>query len=222
MCGRFANIEKWEKIRAYYDAHNNNDEWEGSYNVAPTQKAPVIIETEQGREIRLMKWGLVPHWSLDTKKAATMINARGETVAEKPAFRDSFKRKRCIVPVTGFYEWKTVGKEKYPTFFTPNEGIFSFSGLWSEWRSPEGEKLETFSIITTTANEVVGKIHNRMPVAITNNMMGAWLAAETSSDELKSFLAPYPASQMKGVEVSQYMNSYKNHGEECIAPINSL
>ena len=220
MCGRFAVIKKLEEIAAYYNASIfDNNEWCESYNIAPTQRAPVLIETENGREIRLMKWGLVPHWAKDTKKAATMINARGETVAEKPAFRDSFKRKRCIVPVSGFYEWKTVGKEKYPTFFTPNEGIFSFSGLWSEWRTPEGETLETFSIITTIANEVVGKIHDRMPVAITGNMLGAWLSASTSSDELKSFLAPYPASQMKGIAVSQYVNKFANHGDRCIEEV---
>lgn len=219
MCGRFTNTEKIEKLKAFYDAFSDIDEWRGSYNIAPTQRAPVLVETDKGREIRLMKWGLLPHWAKDAKVGASMINARSETVAEKPAFRDSFKKRRCIVPVTGFYEWKTVEKQKFPTYFTPKEGFFSFCGMWSVWKSPEGEEIETFSIITTTANAVVAKTHDRMPVAITSNMIGAWLGADTPSDELQSFLAPYPASQMKGVEVSQYVNKFANHGEKCIEPI---
>lgn len=219
MCGRFVNIEKWERLKAYYDAYGDSEEWRETYNLAPTQRAPVIIETDKGREIRLMKWGLVPHWSPDTKKAGGMINARCETVAESRAYSDSFKKRRCIVPATGFYEWRKEGEQKYPSYFTPKDGLFSLCGIWSEWKQPDGEILQTFSLITTTANAVVGKIHDRMPVAITSNMIGAWLGADTKSDELKSFLTPFPASQMNGIAVSQYVNSFKNHGATCIAPL---
>lgn len=166
MCGRFANIEKFDQLRAYYDAVANNEEWEANYNLAPMQMAPVVVEGEQGREIRLMKWGLVPHWAEDKKIGASLINARSETVAKLPSFRDSFKTRRCIVPASGFYEWKKIGKERHPHYFTPADGLFSFCGLWSKWKSPEGETLETFTILTTTANDVVMPIHDRMPVAL--------------------------------------------------------
>lgn len=218
MCGRFAVIKKLEEIAAYYKAQlSDGGEWRESYNVAPTQRVPVLVETDKGRTLRLMKWGLLPHWCKDPKKAA--FNARGETIAENRFFSDSFKKRRCIIPATGFYEWKVIDKKRYPTYFTPKEGLFSFCGIWSDWNTPEGEKLETFSLITTTPNSVVEKIHDRMPVAITSNMIGAWLGANTPGDELKSFLAPYPASQMKGVEVSQYVNKFANHGEQCIQPL---
>jgi putative SOS response-associated peptidase YedK len=224
MCGRFANIEKWGRLKAYYDAYGEIDEWRENYNLAPTQKAPVIVETGKGRELRLMKWGLLQSWDKEAKKPT--FNARSETIREQAFFKESFYERRCIVPVTGFYEWKVVNKDKkkerYPTYFTPKEGLFSFCGIWKEWESPEGKKVETFSIITTTANAIVGKIHDRMPVAITGNMIGAWLAADAKSDVLKSFLTPFPASQMKGIEVSRYVNSFKNHGAICIEPLGGM
>lgn len=222
MCGRYTVEQRAEALLHFYKA-TGQFLWEGSYNIAPSQMVPVVVDGDQAKEIRLMKWGLIPHWAKDDKIGYKMINARGETVAEKPGFRDSFKKRRCIIPATGFFEWRTIApKKKQPWYFTPKEGLFSFCGLWSRWKSPEGEEIETCAIITTAPNEVVAPIHDRMPVAITDNMIGAWLSNDTKPDDLKDFLAPYPASQMKSVPVSSYVSNVKNHGPRCIEPAAEL
>ncbi len=224
MCGRFAVIKKFEEIAAYYDARSfGGEEWQGNYNVCPTQLVPVLVEEPDGRELRLMKWGLIPFWAKDKKIASSMINARSETVKEKPGFRDSFKNKRCVIPASGFYEWqKLTSVKKEPYYFTPKEGLFSFAGLWSSWISPVSIEVETFSIITTEANELIKPIHDRMPVMLGHNSWSAWMAKETKPNELQELMTPAPANQMKVVQVSQYVNKVKNAGAQCIAPLNSL
>src|SRR3954462_161973 len=144
MCGRFTNVEKFEKLAAYYNAKPfKGEEWQGSYNIAPTQMIPVIVEEPEGLEVRLMRWGLVPHWAKDIKIGNSMINARAETIKERPGFRDSFKSKRCIIPANGFYEWKKLTTAKEPYYFSPKKGMFSFAGLWSAWVTPENIELES-------------------------------------------------------------------------------
>jgi putative SOS response-associated peptidase YedK len=220
MCGRFSNTANFEKLMSFYNAELGvgiDMDWQGNYNVSPTQVVPVIIDGDEGREIVPMKWGLVPFWAKDPKIGNTMINARAETVDGKPGFRDSFKDKRCIVPATGFYEWKKIDKEKQPYYFQPTEGLFSFAGLWSRWNSPEGKQQETFTIITTAANDVVKPVHDRMPVALGgSNAMGAWLAKDTFRKELLELLQPFPDDRMGVHQVSKYVNSPKNCGPECI------
>jgi putative SOS response-associated peptidase YedK len=222
MCGRFAVIKKFEEIAAYYDARVfGGDEWKENYNVCPTQLVPVLVEEPDGRELRLMKWGLIPFWAKVEKGAAAMINARAETVQEKPGFRDSFKDKRCIIPASGFYEWQKLTTVKQPYYFTPKEGLFSFAGLWSRWISPDSVEIESCAIITTNANEIVKPIHDRMPVALGHNSWSAWTAKKTKANELTEILTPSPANQMQVIKVSKYVNSSKSVGAECIAPLNT-
>lgn len=217
MCGRYGLIRKLDFLRKRYHARGEF-EWDEQYNICPTNKVPVVVEGGDGREIRLMTWGLIPFWAKDDKLKYSTINARADSVASKPAFRDAFKKRRCIIPASGFYEWT---KEKNPTWFAPTDGVFSFCGIWDRWKSPAGEEIESCSIITTDANELVTKIHNRMPCAITDNMIATWIAPTTPVEELQSFLGQFPASQMKAQAVSQYVNKVGNKGPECIAPLNS-
>lgn len=217
MCGRFTNKEKLEMLAAQYNAKAfKGEEWQGSYNIAPTQMIPVIVDEPEGREIRLMKWGLVPFWAKDAKIGNSMINARAETIKEKPGFRDSFKSKRCIIPANGFYEWRKLTTAKEPYYFSPKEGLFSFAGLWSAWVSPESIEVETFTIITTTANKIVKPIHDRMPVIMGHNSMAAWLSPATKPKELEELLMPCSDDQMQGYAVSKIVNSAKHNGPECI------
>src|SRR4051812_41205592 len=170
MCGRYALIEKFDKVKAFYGA-KSDIAWEGSYNIAPSQMIPVVVQDGDGREIRLMKWGLVPHWAKDEKIGFRMINARSETVDEKPGFRDSFKSRRCVIPASGFYEWRKLDKQ--PFWFAPYEGLFSFCGLWAQWKKPDGKILESCTILTTDANDAVAPVHDRMPVILGHNAIGA-------------------------------------------------
>jgi len=223
MCGRFAVIKKFQEIAAYYDARPfGGEEWKESYNICPTQMIPVLVEEPDGRELRLMKWGLIPFWAKDKKIAVNTINARADTLKEKPAFRDSFKDRRCIIPASGFYEWQKLKTVKDPYYFTPKEGLFSFAGLWSRWISPENTEVESCSIVTTEANELIKPIHDRMPVMLGHNRWSAWMAKATKPNELQELLTPAPANQMQVVQVSAYVNKAKNAGAMCIAPLNSL
>ena len=216
MCGRYGLVRKLDFLRKRYHAQGEFN-WEEQYNICPTNKVPVVVEGSDGREIRPMTWGLIPFWAKEDKIKYSTINARADSVATKPAFRDAFKKRRCIIPASGFYEWK----DKNPTWFTPKDEVFSFCGIWDRWKSPDGEEIESCSIITTDANELVGKVQNRMPCAVTDNMVAAWIAAATPVDELQSFLGQFPASQMMAQAVSKYVNKTGNKGPECIAPLNS-
>lgn len=208
MCGRFGLTKTLEQIKARYGAQGEFA-FEPNFNVCPTHIMPVIVDIEQRREIRMMKWGMQPAWSKQL-----IINARGETVATKPSFRNAFASRRCIVPASGFFEWKR--PEKTPYWFTTNDGLFAFCGLWNN-----ADGVENLLILTTTANDVVGPVHDRMPVAVTDNAIGPWLAAGTPQDTLEGFLAPFATNQMAATQVSPYVNSVKNTGKACIAPINS-
>jgi putative SOS response-associated peptidase YedK len=219
MCERFANIEKFEKLAAFYQARPfKGDTWQGSYNIAPTDFIPVVVDEPEGREIRLMKWGFIPFWA-KAKIGPSMVNARAETIKEKPGFKDSFKSKRCIIPASGFYEWMKLTTAKEPYYFSPEEGIFSFAGLWSSWISPESVEIETCSIVTTEANSIVKPVHNRMPVALNHKSTSVWLKNGTREKELLKLLIPSPDSRIKCRAVSKFVNSIKNNSEKCIEPI---
>ena len=161
------------------------------FNIAPTQDAPVVRVAESGeREIAMLRWGLVPSWAKDLSAGTKMINARSEGVHEKPAFREALRRRRCLVPATGFFEWKPVGKRKQPFAITiADRPVFAFAGLWESWRSSDGKPVETFTIVTTDANDAVREIHDRMPVILPRDAEDAWL--EAAPEAARALLKPY-------------------------------
>jgi putative SOS response-associated peptidase YedK len=172
---------------------------------------PVIIERPNGREMEMLQWGLVPSWSTEANNSGGglggLINARAETLAEKPSFAESFQRRRCLIPADGFYEWKRSGKLKQPFFFQmKDESLFAFAGIWDKWQR-DGRSITSCTIITTTPNELLEPIHDRMPVILTADAYDAWLRADADPRELKALLAPYPAAAMKSFPVSTKVNS---------------
>ena len=165
----------------------------------------------------MVRWGLIPNWAKDAKIGYSLINARADTVAEKPAFRSAFKRRRCLIPADGFYEWQATGtKVKQPYFIRMmDQEPFAFAGLWEEW-TPEGEEIQSCSIITTDPNELMKPIHNRMPAILSANDYTAWLDPEELPDTLKGLLHPYDLGQMEAYPVSTFVNRPINQGPKCI------
>ena len=210
MCGRYTHLLTWAQLVALYrltaDLIPPND-FRPRYNVAPTQKAPVVRERQgQQRELVMLRWGLIPFWAGDAKIAYKTINARAEAIARTPAFREAWKARRCLIPTSGFYEWlKTPhGKQPYLIGFK-DQRPFSLGGLWESWRDrASGEKIETYTIITTAPNEVAGKIHNRMPLIIDPADFDRWLTATAPPADL---LRPYPGDEMEAYPVSKAVNS---------------
>ncbi|KLH98237.1 SOS response-associated peptidase [Brevibacillus formosus] len=221
MCGRFTIVFDAETLLNRFDIEDIPFDWREIYNVAPGQKIPAIIENKEERRIGQLKWGLVPFWSKDEKIGYKMINAKSETIQEKPAFRNLFTRKRCIIPADGFYEWKKVGKDKQPMRIMMKTGEpFAFAGLYDTWTSPEGEKLHSCTIITTKPNEVVADIHDRMPVILKKQDEQLWLDREKfDADLLQSLLVPYDHDQMRAYPVATIVGNPKNDQPECIQEI---
>jgi putative SOS response-associated peptidase YedK len=220
MCGRYT-VSNPGEILPELLGHEDFPPTAARFNVAPTQDAPVVIAGDDGsRRLVAMRWGLVPYWSEDPEIGGRWINARSETVAEKPAFRDSFRRRRCVVAADGFYEWRKVPGGKQPYLLRLTGGApFGFAGLWDRWRGPGGRVLETFTILTTTPNELVAPIHDRMPVLLDAAARGAWLASDGAPEALAGLLVPYPAAAMEAVPVSHCVNSPANDSLECMQPV---
>jgi len=228
MCGRFTNQYSWEELHKLYSLSDQSfppSNFPPHYNAAPTQELPVIRLKDGKREAALLKWGLVPSAAKDAKEAAKLINARGETVAEKPSFRSAFRHRRCLVPADGFYEWKKLGpKEKQPWFITlKNKEPFAFAGLYEGWIPREGPKLETFAIITTSPNALLAPIHDRMPVILTRETWRQWLGEELlSPDKLKTLLKPLDAAKMEGWPVDKRVGNVANDDAKLIEPVKTL
>ena len=186
-----------------------------SYNVAPTQAVPVIRAADQRREAVLMRWGLIPFWSKDGKQR--IINARADTVLQKPAFRASVKKRRGLVLADGYYEWKTEGKTKHPFYFhRRDDRPFAFAGLWDTWKSPDGP-VETCAIITTDANDLSRPIHDRMPVILPQSACGPWLDPEIEdATVLQELLTPVPSKELECFAVGPLVNNVKNNRPECL------
>ena len=221
MCGRFSNDAKPEQIEAEFKIGKLNPKlFAPRYNIAPTQMIPVVLEQSGERIIESLRWGLIPSWAKDESIGSKMINARAETLAEKPSFRDAFKKHRCIIPASGFYEWQKGSKgAKQPFYFRMKEKqVFGFAGLYEEWLDKEtGEQIETFTIITTEANKVLEPIHERMPVILKSKDYDQWLdAKEKDTAKLQKLLAPYPSEEMKSYQVSKSVNSPSNDSPELI------
>ncbi len=218
MCGRYYETEGAEVIKEAFGIKTPDNELpivDARYNIAPMQFAPVvrINPTTKERELVKLRWGLIPSWSKDEKFAASTINAMAETVDTKPTYRDAFKKKRCLVPASGFFEWMKFAhtKDKQPyKIFLEGEKVFAFAGLWESWQSKEtGMVLETFTIITCEPNELVMNIHNRMPVIIAKENWDVWLSG-TDLNEVKALLRPYPEEGMGVLPVSRAVGNVKN------------
>ena len=223
MCGRFTRGDDKETLIRRFKLKPEAPELRPRYNIAPGQDAAVILAQPEGRVLRLMHWGLVPGWAKDKKIGYRMINARSETLAEKPAFKSAFKRRRCLIPADGFYEWRKAaakGRPKQPFRFVLADGAgFAFAGIWESWTDPEGGELHSFCIITTTANELVARVHERMPVILPPSAESAWLEASGEHPaELMELLKPYPAQAMRRYSVSPLVNSPQNDSPELIEP----
>jgi putative SOS response-associated peptidase YedK len=222
MCGRFSSRAKPEQIKKEFRAVvDNPGVFRSRYNVAPMQMIPAVAGSDAGKRIITeLKWGLVPSWAKDADIGNRMINARSETLTEKPSFREAFRSRRCIIPASGFYEWqRTATGAKQPFYFYLKEKeVFGFAGLWETWLDKtSGESVETCTIITTTANAVLKPVHDRMPVILKSADYERWLDAKnTNTGELQKLLAPYPAEAMEAHAVSRAVNSPTTDSPELI------
>lgn len=227
MCGRFTLVAETGIVRdAFGLVEGSGDslaELTPRYNIAPSQPVAVITANAQGqRHLEFFQWGLIPSWAKDPKIGYSMINARAETVAEKPAFRSALKKRRCLIPADGFYEWKREGKTKTPMYIQLKNGEpFALAGLYEFWKMPDSDKvIKTCTIITTEPNSLMEKIHDRMPVIIKPESYDTWLTPDDlPAPEALSMLKPYAATQMKARAVSTLVNNAKVESPDCIKPV---
>lgn len=224
MCGRFTALFSPAELAEVYgvDGVEALALRPSRYNVCPTQEVLAIREDSSGRRlVSPLRWGLVPHWAKDLSVGTKMINARSETVHEKPAFRSAIKTRRCIIQGSGWYEWAAVSGKKIPYYFTRRDGTpCSFAGIWEIWRAPEGELIETCSILTTDANELVRSVHDRMPVLLAPEDFGPWLDLElTNPVEVQHLYRPFAEDHLQVWEVATVVNSTRHNTEECIKPM---
>ncbi len=219
MCGRFTLSQPTSAIASAFNL-TQTPHLEPSYNIAPTQLIPAIISApEQGeKQLQMLRWGLIPSWAKDPAIGAKLINARAETVSEKPSFKAAFKRRRCLIVADGFYEWQRQERKKQPYYFRLQNGQpFAFAGLWEHWKSPNEQILVSCTILTTEANNLLRPIHDRMPVILDEKDYDLWLDPEVQQPELlQPPLHPYPADLMTSYAVSTKVNSPKNNTPECI------
>lgn len=218
MCGRFT-VTTTDDIVEEFGLVESPERPPPRYNIAPTQDV-LVVSNRGERTLEPMRWGLVPHWADDVSIGVKMINARAESLAERPAFRDAFKRRRCLIPADGFYEWKRAGKTRSPYYFRrPGGGLFAFAGLWARWRNDDDQWLTSFTIITGPANELVAPIHDRMPIVVHNSDYERWLHPEPlPPDMLRDLLEPPAPDLLECYKVSSYVGSVKHDGPACIEP----
>jgi putative SOS response-associated peptidase YedK len=216
MCGRFTLTSADDLIRDLFEL-KSLPSLEPRYNIAPTQEVLAVRSADEGREALLLRWGLVPQWADDTSIGSRLINARSETVASKPAFRDAFRQRRCLVVADGFIEWQASQGRKQPYHVRMKDGSpFGFAGLWERWRDEDGQWLQTCTILTTEPNELVEPIHDRMPVILPTALHERWLDTRTSPAGLTELLGPFPAAAMEAVAVSTRVNSVRNDDPACL------
>jgi putative SOS response-associated peptidase YedK len=219
MCGRFAVAVTASMIASHFNL-SESIEFSPNYNITPSQQIPVIASMDGKRTLSFMRWGLIPYWAKDEKIGYRMINARSETAFEKPAFCSAVMSRRCLIPASGFFEWKKVGKRVQPFYVTVrHQELFSFAGLWETWQKSADEIITSCSILTTKANDLVVRIHDRMPVIISPEEYDKWILAGAGVDELKQLLQPFPAGEMQAYPVSQAVNNPRHTGVDCIAPL---
>jgi len=218
MCGRFSLKVEMDELLSYYGLAESSFDYAPRYNMAPGQMMGAVIKTSGERKLGALRWGLVPSWAKDEKVGYMMINARSETILEKPAFRKLIATKRCAIPADGFYEWRKADKQPF-RFTMKDQSLFSFAGLFDTWVAPSGEKLSTFTIITTEANELMKGIHDRLPAIIPPEQLDPWLNREiTNTDQLLPLLTPWPSDWMTAYPVSPIVGNVRNDVPECIEP----
>jgi putative SOS response-associated peptidase YedK len=205
-------------IEEHFDAVSGEEDWVPRYNIAPTQPVPVIRQhpREPRRDLSLLRWGLIPSWAKDSSAAARMINARAETAASLPAFREALKLRRCLIPADGFYEWGKSSPVKQPCCFEVRDGEpFAFAGLWDRWKDPSGQWIRSCSILTTTPNAVTSSVHDRMPVILDQDDYDGWLDPGMQDTVVSDLLRPFDARTMRCYPVSSRVNQVQNDEEEC-------
>jgi len=219
MCGRFVGYRDIEALKGYFPIDRVETVLSPNYNVAPTQMIPVIIQENHENVLRVFRWGLVPFWAKDPAIGNRMINARSETVASKPAFRAAFKKRRCLIPADGFYEWTGPKGNRQPVFITlPDGGPFGFAGLWEVWdnKGQADNPLYTCTIITTEASPALKGIHHRMPVILKPEAFEDWVDADTPVDALKTIISSQTCKDLVFRPVSRAVNATRNNSADLI------
>ncbi len=217
MCGRYTLTVDPDDLKEMLDLGELPADLHPRYNIAPTQPVAVVTSADD-RKVEMFQWGLIPSWSKDPSMASRMINARAETLHEKPAYRVPFARKRCLILADGFFEWKQTGKSKQPFFIQlKTQEPFAFAGLWDQWTSPEGEARRSCTIITCDPNKLMSELHNRMPVILDKSTLWDWLDSEADAIGLRALLVPY-AKPMTAYPVSRLVNRPDNDSPACITP----
>jgi putative SOS response-associated peptidase YedK len=223
MCGRYRLSRRKQLVEEYFESVSGEEDWVPRYNIAPTQAVPIIRQhpKEPHRDLSLVRWGLIPSWAKDASGAAGMINARSETAATLPAFRDAVKSRRCLIPADGFYEWKKTGKSKHPYCFELNDGdLFAFAGFWDRWKDPSGQWVKSCSILTTTPNALTSAVHDRMPAILDPDPYDLWLDPGMQDVKVVSdMLKPFDARLMRSYPVSTRINHVANDDAQCSTPV---
>lgn len=221
MCGRFTLTSPTSKLVEFFALLKPTFKIEPRYNIAPTQSIACIRQVDGFRSLTPMQWGLIPSLAKHKAEGAKMINARSETVAVKPAFRESFEARRCLIPANGFFEWKRSGSEKQPYLIRlRSQDPMAFAGLWTAWRDSESDqKVESVTVLTTNPNQLVRDIHDRMPVILSEESQAQWLASKASIATLQSMLVPLSADEMEAFPVSRCVGNVRNDSPKCTTPI---
>jgi putative SOS response-associated peptidase YedK len=222
MCGRFVQERPASELAEIFSAEPLVEDPGPRFNVAPTDEALVVVQREDRRAITAYRWGLIPHWAESVKAGSRMFNARAETLTSSPAFRDSLRRKRCLVPVEAFYEWRREGTVRQPYTIGRSDGRpLVLAGLWDGWRDPDLDQVRrTFTIVTTAPNDTMATIHNRMPVMLDESDWSTWLDPRSADlGELLAFLEPRDGPELAITPVSQLVNNVRNDGPELVVPL---
>jgi putative SOS response-associated peptidase YedK len=224
MCGRASLTKNEKELEDRFGSSFYSEDIERynpvpNYNIAPGQFLPLITNSDPGH-FNIFKWGLIPFWSKDSKSAYKLINSRAETLEQNSVFKSAFQRRRCLIPLDGFYEWKINGKSKIPYRIVKSDySIFSAAGIWENWKTPEGNELFTFSIITVEANETVARLHNRMPAILFEDEERLWIDDNITISEAKSLLKPFPSELIFAYPVSQKVNNVRNNEPDLVTEI---
>lgn len=222
MCGRFTQQRPASELAEIFGAEPLVDDPGGHFNVAPTDQALVVVQRDDRRAVTAYHWGLIPHWATDAKVGSRMFNARAETLTSSPAFREAFRRRRCLVPVDAFYEWKREGTIRQPYLVTQADGRpLALAGLWAGWHDPSTDAVRrTFTIVTTTPNDALAELHDRMPVVVSEDAWDRWLSPRTAvMDELLGLFEPNEAVDLRIRPVSRLVNDVRQDGPALVEPL---